>query len=183
MGYLRFCAAGQLECKITDVAAPAVAISTARWKMLYESNNDVNSKIIAVTDQQLYGEAERWAYPKDKGDCEDFVLLKKRELDAADLAPATLLFTVVQDGHGQGHGVFSVGTDDEDFVLGKRRNSVLRRYDANCQFVKPQSTEDPQQWLSLKIQETPDAAKPAPHSVNTNKIPTKAIGSGTEKVM
>jgi len=54
MVYLRFCTAGQWECQITDVAAPAAAVSTARWKMLYEINNDVASTIIPVTGQQLW---------------------------------------------------------------------------------------------------------------------------------
>ena len=64
-----------------------------------------------------YGEAEHWDYPKDKGDCEDLVLLKKRELGTAGFAPSTLLITVVRDGHGQGHGVLSIRTDDRDLVM------------------------------------------------------------------
>jgi hypothetical protein len=60
---------------------------------------------------------------------------------------------------------------------------VLRWCEANYQFVKRQSTEDPQQWVSLTIQETPDAATTASHSMDTNKIAAKAIGSGTQEAI
>ena len=33
-----------------------------------------------MTDQDLYGRDEVWAYPADAGDCEDFVLLKRKKL-------------------------------------------------------------------------------------------------------
>ena len=36
------------------------------------------SMIEPVTDQQLWGVEEKWSYPVNKGDCEDYVLLKRK---------------------------------------------------------------------------------------------------------
>ena len=45
-------------------------MSPERWNQLYVVNSYVNGKIAPISDQDLYGEAEHWAYPTDAGDCE-----------------------------------------------------------------------------------------------------------------
>ena len=46
-----------------------------------EVNNAVNTAVAPTTDLELYGKPEMWAYPSNaKGDCEDYVLLKRRTL-------------------------------------------------------------------------------------------------------
>jgi len=43
---------------------------------------------------ELYGKADYWTYPIDAGDCEDYVLLKKRYLEGMGVNADELLITV-----------------------------------------------------------------------------------------
>ena len=53
-------------------------------------NDRVNTTVEPVTDQDNYGVAERWTYPTNgRGDCEDYVLLKRKLLVSAGWPRAT----------------------------------------------------------------------------------------------
>jgi predicted transglutaminase-like cysteine proteinase len=154
IGYVQFCATNQAECKTRGAATDRLAMTPERWNLLYQVNSYVNHKIAPVSDQDLYGEPERWAYPTDAGDCEDYVLLKKRFLEGLGFAADALLITVVLDENGDGHAVLSVTTDGGDFVLDNRRNNVMRWNETNYKFLKRQSQRDPLQWVALEKDET-----------------------------
>ena len=65
-----------------------------------------------MTDIEHWGVVERWNYPDDGyGDCEDYVLLKRRMLMQAGWPREALLITVVRDKKGDGHAVLTVKTD------------------------------------------------------------------------
>jgi predicted transglutaminase-like cysteine proteinase len=116
---------------------------------LREVNSQVNASIEPVSDQELYAVPERWDYPVDAGDCEDYVLLKQRYLQDLGFPVESLLITVVLDEAGEGHAVLMVTTDKGDFVLDNRRSEVLRWSDTHYKFLKRQSQEDPRIWLAL----------------------------------
>ena len=62
--------------------------------------------------------SRRWNYPDDGyGDCEDYVLLKRRMLMQAGWPRQALLITVVRDKQGDGHAVLTVKTDKGEFIL------------------------------------------------------------------
>jgi predicted transglutaminase-like cysteine proteinase len=154
VGYVQFCATNQDECKTKDGKNYKLAMSPERWNLIYQVNTYVNGKITPISDQDLYGEPEHWAYPTDAGDCEDYVLLKKRDLEGLGFPAEALLITVVLDEKNEGHAVLTVTTDGGDFVLDNRRNNVLRWSDTNYTFLKRQSHTDPVQWVALVKQET-----------------------------
>ena len=154
IGYVQFCATKQDECKQTSGKIGRLTMTPERWNLLYNVNTYVNGKISPMSDQDLYGKAERWTYPTDAGDCEDYVLLKKRLLQGLGFAADALLITVVLDENGDGHAVLSVTTEGGDFVLDNRRNDVLRWYETNYKFLKRQSQRDPLQWVALEKDET-----------------------------
>lgn len=154
VGYIAFCKSDQEECKASGAQDGKLAMSPDRWNLIYQVNTYVNSKIAPVSDQDLYGEAERWAYPTDAGDCEDYVLLKKRYLEGLGFTADNLLITVVLDEKGEGHAILTVTTDGGDFILDNRRDEVLRWSDTNYKFLKRQSHGNPLQWVALVKQET-----------------------------
>jgi len=58
-------------------------ITPKRWSDLVHVNNLVNATIKPLTDLEHWGVMERWSYPDDGyGDCEDYVLLKRRMLSS-----------------------------------------------------------------------------------------------------
>ena len=108
--------------------------------------------------QTLYGQPEYWAYPKDAGDCEDYVLLKKRYLENLGFPADALLITVVRDEKNEGHAVLTVTAETGDIVLDNRRNEVVDWKDSDYSFLKRQSARDPRVWISLVKDNTPASA-------------------------
>jgi predicted transglutaminase-like cysteine proteinase len=154
VGFVRFCVDNPDDCRPVGGKPNRLAMEPGRWNLLYQVNTYVNGKIAPVSDQDLYGEPEHWAYPTDAGDCEDYLLLKKRYLEGLGFPPEALLITVVLDEKKDGHAVLTVTTDGGDFVLDNRRNEILRWSDTGYTFLKRQSPGDPRQWLALMKEKT-----------------------------
>jgi predicted transglutaminase-like cysteine proteinase len=148
IGYVRFCAKSPAECKITG-RTEDFQLTPARWQTLYQVNTMVNTKVKPVSDQELYGQAEVWTLPKDAGDCEDYLLLKKKYLEGMGFPSSSLLITVVYDERDEGHAVLTVATNEGDFILDNRRNDILRWHVTGYRFLKRQSHGDPKRWVAL----------------------------------
>jgi predicted transglutaminase-like cysteine proteinase len=148
IGFVDFCARNKKQCEPLGSSRRAT-LTKSRWAILRDVNAYVNSSIEPVSDQDLYAVPERWDYPVDAGDCEDYVLLKKRRLEQLAFPGESLLIAVVLDEAGEGHAVLMVTTDQGDFVLDNRRNEVLRWTDTRYRFLKRQSQEDPRIWMAL----------------------------------
>jgi predicted transglutaminase-like cysteine proteinase len=155
IGFVKFCAANPKECKILGRHSQRVAITQAVWSDLQAVNASVNGSIAPVSDAELYGEAEFWTYPVDAGDCEDYLLLKKRELEKLGFDSGALLITVVLDEKGEGHAVLTVATEAGDYVLDNRRNDILLWQDTGYSFLKRQSQKDPRNWVALTDTQMP----------------------------
>jgi predicted transglutaminase-like cysteine proteinase len=154
VGFVKFCVTNPGDCKKLSNMQERITMSPERWSQLYQVNSHVNGKIAPISDQDLYGEAEHWAYPTDAGDCEDYVLLKKRYLEGLGFSAEALLITVVLDEKGEGHAVLTITTDAGDYVLDNRLDEVLRWSDARYKFLKRQSHNNPLQWVALVKQPT-----------------------------
>jgi predicted transglutaminase-like cysteine proteinase len=154
VGFVRFCVDNPADCKSLEDKHDSLALSPDRWNLVYQVNTYVNNKIAPVSDEDLYGEVEHWAYPTDAGDCEDYVLLKKRYLENLGFSPEALLITVVLDEKGDGHAVLTITTEDGDYILDNRRNDVKRWNNTGYKFLKRQSHSNPLQWVALVKQTT-----------------------------
>ena len=154
VGFVKFCATNPDDCKTRSAADERIAMSPERWNQLYQVNSYVNGRIAPISDEDLYGEPERWAYPIDAGDCEDYVLLKKRYLQNLGFSAESLLITVVLDENGAGHAVLTVATDAGDYTLDNRVGAVKRWNDSPYKFLKRQSHKNPLEWVALVKQST-----------------------------
>lgn len=150
IGFVKFCAQSPSECKGKGtLLTPRLRMSPERWADLFEVNLQVNKDIKPASDQELYGEVEFWAYPVTSGDCEDYVLLKQRELEQRGFPSSSLLITVVLDENNEGHAVLTVSSDAGDFILDNRRDDILLWSETKYRFLKRQTQRDPKQWVSL----------------------------------
>src|SRR5216684_2343445 len=128
----------------------AVVLTTQVWNELLRINQWVNETIKPMTDLEHWGVAERWNYPDDGyGDCEDYVLLKRRMLMQAGWPRQALLITVVRDRQGDGHAVLTVKADEGEFILDNQNEDVLLWSETGYRFVKRQSQNDPNVWIAL----------------------------------
>jgi predicted transglutaminase-like cysteine proteinase len=150
IGWVEFCNERPRECAVSPSTPRDVVLSAKVWKDLVRVNTWVNTKIKPVTDLDHWGVVEKWSYPDDGyGDCEDYVLLKRRLLMEAGWPREALLITVVRDKRGDGHAVLTVKTDKGDFILDNQAEDVLLWSDTGYRFVKRQSQGDPNTWVSL----------------------------------
>lgn len=150
VGHYEFCKTYASECEATYQDAGPLTLTEDKWKTILDVNYTVNSSITPMTDQDIYGVEERWAYPRTVGDCEDFVLLKRKMLIKKGVDPSDLLITVVLQPNGEGHAVLTVRTDHGDFVLDNMRNKVMLWSDMEYTFLKRQASDDPSRWVKLQ---------------------------------
>ena len=113
-------------------------------------NQWVNDTVKPMTDMDHWGVVERWNYPDDGyGDCEDYVLLKRKMLMQAGWPREALLITVVRDKNDDGHAVLTVKTDKGEYILDNQTDDIVLWSDTGYRFVKRQSQSDPNVWVAL----------------------------------
>jgi len=156
IGFVQFCARYKAECRNVGTAETQAELNNKTWAQLVEVNDFVNDKIAPVTDLDFYGTPERWEYPSIAGDCEDYVLMKKRYLEGLGFAPEALLITVVFDENGDGHAVLLVRSDGGDFILDNRRRTILRWSETGYEYLKRQSQKNPRIWVSMSTRYAKD---------------------------
>lgn len=150
IGYVQFCAQNPADCGAAGGHGGKVALTEANLAQLRQVNDDINKRIQPMTDLDHYGEVERWTYPDDGyGDCEDYVLLKRRTLIGLGWPADTLLVTVVRDRKGDGHAVLTVVSDGGDLVLDNQEAAIVLWHETGYRFVKRQAQEDTNGWVSL----------------------------------
>jgi len=149
IGYVNFCRERADECRPSRRFADRVQLTSTKFTELKDVNKSVNDAVAPITDMDLYGKVEVWTYPVNEGDCEDYVLLKRRILIERGWPESTLLITVVRDENNDGHAVLTVRTDRGDFVLDNKQQDVMAWADTPYTFVKQQSARNPLVWTSL----------------------------------
>jgi predicted transglutaminase-like cysteine proteinase len=150
IGWVEFCNEHPKDCTAQPSPPRDVVLTPKAWRDLVRINAWVNDTITPVTDLEHWGVVERWSFPDDgKGDCEDYVLLKRRMLMQAGWPREALLITVVRDAKGEGHAVLTVRTDRGDFILDNQAEDILLWSDTDYRFVKRQSQSDPGVWVAL----------------------------------
>ena len=154
IGYVLFCKRGAEECKTSGGKIERVALTEETWNEIKQVNEFVNSAIKPASDIDTYHTTEFWAYPSTVGDCEDYVLLKKKLLMQLGFSADELLITVLLDEHGEGHAVLSILTKSADLILDNRRDEVLSANQTAYKYLKRQSQLDPNQWVSLRKTDT-----------------------------
>ena len=149
VGHVQFCRRHPSECTRHNEGHKRLKLSKKRWNQLVAVNNLVNGMVRPVTDLDQYGTVEHWAYPRGRGDCEDYVLLKRQLLIDEGWPKSALLITVVRDEQGEGHAVLTARTANGDFVLDNKQAAVRGWKATGYKFLKRQSYRDPRIWMSL----------------------------------
>lgn len=148
IGWIEFCARHPSECDSTPARRQTVRLNANVSAILAEVNTSVNGKIKPLDDMSHWGVPERWDFPDDGyGDCEDYVLLKRRLLMQAGLPRNILLITIVRKRSGEGHAVLVVNTTAGDLVLDNLASKIKVWHETNYEFIKYQSPENQNKWV------------------------------------
>ncbi|MGE3645217.1 MAG: transglutaminase-like cysteine peptidase [Beijerinckiaceae bacterium] len=149
-GWVDFCNRYGNECRTRPMAAQDVRYSPASHKLMVRINDWVNKSIKPKSDEEHWRKVDRWDYPSDGyGDCEDYVLLKRKLLMDEGFPRQALLITVVKDQRGDGHAVLTVKTTEGEFILDNLNPEVKPWKKVPYRFVKRQSQADPNAWVEI----------------------------------
>ena len=152
IGWVQFCADNPSDCPSGATRPRDITMTKTAWKDLLRVNRLVNGAITAMSDMLHWGVIEKWSLPTDGyGDCEDYVLLKRKMLIDDGWPPEALLITLVRDKNDEGHAVLTVKTDKGEFILDNQNETVVTWTETGYQFVKRQSQSDPNEWVSLGV--------------------------------
>ena len=150
-GYLAFCDRNPDECRAYPEQPNKVRFTSALWDKLEKVNLVVNTSVHAEDDKEHYGVSEFWTIPVDgEGDCEDYVLAKRKMLVLLGLPEAALRITVVLDRGIVRHAVLTVVTDQGDYVLDSLKNEILTTDKADYVWVERQDPASRTGWVALR---------------------------------
>lgn len=150
IGHYEFCERNRDECAVRSTNTAAPKLTDYGWNVVREVNARVNGEIMPATDMEIYGRDEVWAYPTDAGDCEDFVLLKRKELMERGFSASALLITVVRKPDGEGHAVLTLRTSEGDFILDNLENEVKIWNETPYRYLKRQAAFNSGRWVTIE---------------------------------
>jgi predicted transglutaminase-like cysteine proteinase len=151
IGHYEFCKANPAECQIRMRDMGPERMSGALWTEIEAVNASVNAAVRPMNDFDIYGKDEVWAYPDSGvGDCEDYVLEKRRVLMRKGVSLSNLLITVVRKQDGEGHAVLTVRTTKGDFVLDNLNDKVRLWGETGYRYLKRQSSENTGRWVAIR---------------------------------
>jgi predicted transglutaminase-like cysteine proteinase len=159
-GFVSFCERAPQECAQGPQEEQRFNATAARLAELDTVNRAVNHEIEPVTDIEQYGVTDYWTIPTTRGDCEDYVLLKRKRLMQLGWPASALLITVVRDERGEGHAVLTARTVQGDFILDNKTDEIRVWHLTHYDFVMRQSYLNPRLWMSLDPTEA-DASLPS----------------------
>ncbi|MBX3579845.1 MAG: transglutaminase-like cysteine peptidase [Rhizobiaceae bacterium] len=150
IGHYEFCQREPGECSQKTAKKAPVELTRKLWSAMIDVNNAVNMMVAPRTDMEMWGKEELWSYPDKVGDCEDYVLEKRRRLMKMGVSAGDLLITVVRQPNGDGHAVLTVRTSRGDFVLDNLELRVLAWADTEYTYLKRQSERNSGAWVSIQ---------------------------------
>lgn len=111
LGYQLMCLQSPQECK--GGGKPSVALTADLMSTLQRVNSHINRTIMPRQDSG----ADVWSAAASAGDCEDYVLAKRRALIKAGIPASSLRIAYVKTRRGEGHAILVVKTNRKDLVL------------------------------------------------------------------
>ncbi len=148
-GFVQFCSSNPTDCRNNTSMMRRIHVTKERLSELAEINKLVNDSIEPVTDMEIYGVTEHWTVPTDKGDCEDYALLKRKLLIQRGWPESALLLTVVRDEVGDGHAVLTIRTAQGDYILDNKLDGVRIWTQTPYRYLMRQSYLNPIVWVAL----------------------------------
>ncbi len=149
IGHYELCQQYPRECSQKTRSTASVELTRPLWSKIVKINNDVNEEVAPRTDQEMWGIEERWSFPGAQGDCEDYVLEKRRRLMDLGMPAGNLLITVVRQRSGAGHAVLTVRTSLGDFILDNLQGDVVDWTKTDYTYLKRQSEQNSGVWVSI----------------------------------
>lgn len=131
-----------------------VELTASRKAELTSINSRVNRAIRERSDQQTRGMADYWELPGREGDCEDFAIMKKKQLLERGWPASAILLTVARSG-GEGHTVLTVRTSKGDLILDNRTSAIRDWSHTPYRYFARQAPGNGRKWERIRTGKTP----------------------------
>lgn len=153
----------QVHAEPAPERAPLPRLTPGLWGKLNQVNAEVNAAVRQVSDAKAWRQEDYWSTPlKDGqavGDCEDFVLEKRRALIDAGIPAHALNIAVVTTAWGETHAVLLVATHKGEFVLDNLSAWVLPWREAPYRWRQRQVDGEAFNWAMAAPQANSPARK------------------------
>jgi predicted transglutaminase-like cysteine proteinase len=146
-----FCLRDPKECEIKRIAMRhgRIRIDEKRRAELVTVNTYVNYAIIPQTKSANVLESN-WKISPTRGDCNDYAITKRHELEVRGWPTSALLLAEVITGWGEHHLVLVVSTREGDFVLDNLDPTMRPWSETKYHWVRMQSSKDPKLWWTIR---------------------------------
>jgi predicted transglutaminase-like cysteine proteinase len=115
--------------------------------LLQQVNRQVNAAVTPATDMATSGKPEFWSLPiNNRGDCEDYALLKLKTLLDAGFPSNKLSMSVVIDHAGGNHVVLLARLKSGDYVLDNLSGRVKPWAGTGYTFLASQNFNNKRAW-------------------------------------
>ncbi|HZY69282.1 MAG TPA: transglutaminase-like cysteine peptidase [Devosia sp.] len=140
VGFQLMCLKMPQECR--GGGKSVIDAEPSTMSLLKRVNLEVNGSIRPKRD----GRVDQWSVGVSQGDCEDYVLTKRRLLRKAGLPPSALRIASVKTRAGEAHAVLVVRTTSGDYVLDNLTDAI-RPLPKSGYRVSAMSSSDPRVWI------------------------------------
>ncbi|WP_309628520.1 transglutaminase-like cysteine peptidase [Brevundimonas sp.] len=130
--------------------APVPPLADVTVQRLETVSRRVNRAIRRASDADAHGRADIWVVPQGRGavgDCEDYVLAKRRALIEVGVDPAAMSIAIVRTRGGELHAVLLVATPEGERVLDNLTPWVLLWNEAPYEWLERQAPGQPLVWV------------------------------------
>ncbi|MBS0295146.1 MAG: transglutaminase-like cysteine peptidase [Proteobacteria bacterium] len=139
------------------VTGPRLAWTPETRTLVERVNRQVNQAIVEQSDMATYGVKDYWAIPtlkgKDRyGDCEDYVLMKRRDLIVAGLPPEAMFIALARTREGREHAVLILATDRGELVLDSLTAWIVPWPQAPYRWLQRQRPGSPFDWSDPAVE-------------------------------
>lgn len=138
LGFQLLCLQQPQECR--GGGSSSVSLTDSLLSIIERINSQVNQAIRPQNDRA----GDVWTVGASAGDCEDYVLSKRRALINAGLPPSSLRIAYVK-AQGIDHAILVVKTDVADLVLDNLASSIVPLRSTGYRLIAI-SSADPMVW-------------------------------------
>jgi predicted transglutaminase-like cysteine proteinase len=138
LGFVIFCLDYPHECQ------PKNESEKTDWWLLHDINFLTNQSIKEIADKVG---RDIWQIPTTQGDCEDFVLLKRKALIDKGYKWQNLSIAVVRTPYDEIHAVLLAKHDDDVYILDNLHDDILLLQYSDYEIIKRQDFSEKKTWI------------------------------------
>lgn len=149
--FLDFCQRFADQCGGPKAVSYQVTLTDTALQLIELVNTGMNHAIQPEEDWKHYGREEVWTIPVDGyGDCDDYVLVKRKALINLGVPESALRIALVYTKGLARHALLTVVTDKGNYVLDNLTDEIRSWERTPYIWIKWQDPKSKSGWASLK---------------------------------